>query len=40
MITRYRLVAARLRAELPRLEQLVDRANMALERSARQPQER
>ena len=39
MITRYRLVAARLRAELPRLEQLVDRANTALERAARQPQD-
>ena len=39
MITRYRLVAARLRAELPWLEQLVDRANMALERAARQPQD-
>ncbi len=37
MNTRYRLVAARLRAELPRLEQIVDRANTALERAARQP---
>ena len=39
MITRYRLVAARLRTELPSLEQLVARANTALERAARQPQD-
>lgn len=40
MITRYRLVAARLRTELPLLEQLVARANTAVERAARKPQGR
>jgi len=39
VITRYRLVAARLRTELPSLEQLVARASTALERAAHQPQD-
>jgi hypothetical protein len=39
VITRYRLVAARLRAELQSLEQLVARANSALERATRLPQD-
>jgi hypothetical protein len=39
VITRYRLVAARLRTEMPSLEQLVARADAALERATRQPQD-
>jgi hypothetical protein len=39
VIARYRLVAARLRTELQTLEQVVERAEGALSRAARQPQD-
>ncbi len=39
MITHYRLLAARLHAELQSLEQVVERANNALARASRQPED-